>query len=454
MERERHRICMVSDFFYPNTGGVESHIYQLAQCLLARGHKVCIITHAYGDRKGVRYMTSGLKVYYVPLLVIYNQCTLPTVFVSFPLIRNILIRERITVVHGHSAFSALALESILHAATLGLRAVFTDHSLFGFADASAIITNKLLCISLAYANHVICVSHTGKENTVLRASVPPARVSVIPNAVETSVFYPDLAKKPSDHITIVVVSRLVYRKGVDLMAGVIPVICSRHPNVQFIIAGDGPKRLVIEEVRERHRLQERILMLGAVDHVSVRDVMVLGDIFLNASLTEAFCMAIVEACACGLQVVSTRVGGVPEVLPPDLIWLCDPSVGGLLEGLENAIENHRRGKVVPAAEAHARVAKMYQWENVALRTERVYDAICHEPPLELHRRLDRAVHCGFLFGRFVMVIMLILHAMNYVLSYLKPNSLIDKAVDFPAPLHKEELMTNVNKKKMDKGGAS
>uniref|UniRef100_V5HA01 Putative n-acetylglucosaminyltransferase complex n=2 Tax=Ixodes ricinus TaxID=34613 RepID=V5HA01_IXORI len=182
--------------------------------------------------------------------------------------------------------------------------------------------------------------------------------------------------------------------------------------------------------------------------------MVLGDIFLNASLTEAFCMAIVEACACGLQVVSTRVGGVPEVLPPDLIWLCDPSVGGLLEGLENAIENHRRGKVVPAAEAHARVAKMYQWENVALRTERVYDAICHEPPLELHRRLDRAVHCGFLFGRFVMVIMLILHAMNYVLSYLKPNSLIDEAVDFPAPLHKEEVMTNVNKKKIHEGGAS
>lgn len=34
------RLLMVSDFFYPNTGGVESHIYQLSQCLLARGHKV------------------------------------------------------------------------------------------------------------------------------------------------------------------------------------------------------------------------------------------------------------------------------------------------------------------------------------------------------------------------------------------------------------------------------
>lgn len=424
---------MVSDFFYPNTGGVESHIYQLSQCLLALGHKVCVITHAYGDRKGVRYMTSGLKVYYLPFLVIYNQCTLPTIMISFPLIRNILIREEITVVHAHSAFSSLALEVMLHASTLGLRAVFTDHSLFGFADASAIITNKLLNMSLSFANHVICVSHTGKENTVLRAKVPPPRVSVIPNAVETAVFFPDLNKKPSSKVTIIVVSRLVYRKGVDLMAGVIPVICSRHPNVQFIIGGDGPKRLVIEEVRERHRLQERITMLGAIEHDSVRDVMVQGDIFLNASLTEAFCMAIVEACACGLQVVSTRVGGVPEVLPPDLILLCDPSVRGLLEGLECAIERHRRGDVVPAAEAHARVSRFYRWENVAKRTQRVYDAIDHEPPVSLRQRLDRAKRSGFVFAQIFWLVVLILHVTHLVLSYIRPNSLIDKAVDYPTP---------------------
>lgn len=55
------RLLMVSDFFYPNTGGVESHIYQLSQCLMARGHKVVVLTHAYGDRAGVRYLTNGLK---------------------------------------------------------------------------------------------------------------------------------------------------------------------------------------------------------------------------------------------------------------------------------------------------------------------------------------------------------------------------------------------------------
>lgn len=152
---------MASDFFYPNTGGVESHIYQLSECLIQLGHKVIIISHAYNDRTGVRYMTNGLKVYYLPVWVVYNQCTLPTLFTTFPLVRYILIRERIDIVHGHSAFSALAHEVMFHAKTLHLKTVFTDHSLFGFADSSAIITNKLLEMLLAICNRVICVSHTG-----------------------------------------------------------------------------------------------------------------------------------------------------------------------------------------------------------------------------------------------------------------------------------------------------
>lgn len=59
--------------------------------------------------------------------------------------------------------------------------VFTDHSLFGFADAASIATNKLLKAALSDVQAVICVSHTSRENTVLRACLPPARVSVIPN---------------------------------------------------------------------------------------------------------------------------------------------------------------------------------------------------------------------------------------------------------------------------------
>ncbi len=76
--------------------------------------------------------------------------------------------EGIQIVHGHAAFSTMAHEALFIGSMLGLSTVFTDHSLFGFADASAVVTNTFLKYSLANTDRCICVSHTGKENTVLR----------------------------------------------------------------------------------------------------------------------------------------------------------------------------------------------------------------------------------------------------------------------------------------------
>ncbi|XP_060517613.1 phosphatidylinositol N-acetylglucosaminyltransferase subunit A [Cylas formicarius] len=388
------RICMASDFFFPNMGGVEEHIYNLSQCLLLKGHKVIVMTHSYEDRVGIRYMTNGLKVYYLPIKIFYNQCVLPTMICNIPLIRYIFLRERIEIIHGHSAFSALAHEAMLVGKLLGLKTVFTDHSLFGFADASALITNKLLQISLASCNHCICVSHTGKENTVLRGRVDWKRVSVIPNAVDTYSFTPDPSQRSQSQITIVVVSRLVYRKGVDLTAQIIGDICEKYREVEFLIAGDGPKRWLLEEIREKKGLQDRVTMLGSLEHSQVRNVLVKGSIFLNTSLTEAYCMAIVEAASCGLKIVSTKVGGIPEVLPEDLIILTEPNVPSLMEGLENAIRDLKLGHCVCPYECNRRVRKYYNWENVSSRTEIVYQRVSLEERKGLRSILQSHLSSG------------------------------------------------------------
>jgi phosphatidylinositol glycan class A protein len=66
----------------------------------------------------------------------------------------------------------------------------------------------------------------------LRSGLPPHRISVIPNAVDTAVFRPDVSRRQPGRVTIIVLSRLVYRKGIDLLVEVIPVICKRHPEVR------------------------------------------------------------------------------------------------------------------------------------------------------------------------------------------------------------------------------
>lgn len=433
-----HKICMVSDFFFPNVGGVEEHIFNLSQCLLQKGHKVIIMTHSYEERVGIRYMTNGLKVYYLPIKVFYNQCVLPTMICNIALIRYIFLREEIEIIHGHSAFSALAHEAMLIGNLLGLQTVFTDHSLFGFADASALITNKMLQMSLASCNHCICVSHTGKENTVLRGRVDCKRISVIPNAVDTYSFTPDPSQRIASQITIVVVSRLVYRKGVDLTAQIIDDICDKFKEVHFLIAGDGPKRWLLEEIRERSGLQDRVVLLGGLEHSQVRNVLVKGHIFLNTSLTEAYCMAIVEAASCGLKIVSTKVGGIPEVLPEDLIILTEPTVPALMEGLERAIYDLNHEKFVCPYACNKRIERYYNWQNVTSRTEVVYQTIAQEPPKTLQQMLYSQLSSGV--WPYLLVISLAFLILRFY-EYWVPRKDIDLARSYNYKIktkHKEK----------------
>ncbi|XP_024399480.1 phosphatidylinositol N-acetylglucosaminyltransferase subunit A [Physcomitrium patens] len=428
----RHRVLMVSDFFYPNFGGVENHIYYLSQCLLQRGHKVVVATHAYGRRSGVRYMTNGLKVYYIPRLPFIQQNVLPTLSGSLPIIRTILVREGITLVHGHQAFSTLCHESLLHARTMGLRVVFTDHSLYGFADLGSIHMNKVLQFTLADVHQAICVSHTSKENTVLRSGLNPEKVFVIPNAVDTAMFRPDPEACPSikDQVIIVVISRLVYRKGADLLVEVIPEVCRLFPKVRFIVGGDGPKRVRLEEMREKHGLQDRVEMLGSVPHAEVRSVLVRGHIFLNSSLTEAFCIAILEAASCGLLTVSTRVGGVPEVLPDDMIVLAPPVPAEMVVAIGQAI------KLLPQVDPfsmHNRMKNLYSWMDVAKRTEVVYDQALRSEDDDLLLRLGRYYACGPWAGKLFCLVAVVNYIVWCFLEWQQPAKEMEITPDLPPP---------------------
>lgn len=71
------------------------------------------------------------------------------------------------------------------------------------------------------------------------------------------------------------------------------------------------------------------------------------------------------------KVVSTKVGGIPEVLPENLIILCEPSVKSLCDGLEKAIAQLRSGTLPSPEAVHNKVKTFYTWRDVAERTEKV-----------------------------------------------------------------------------------
>lgn len=427
-------IAMVLDFFYPQVGGVEFHVFHLAQKLTDLGHSVVIVTHSYGPRTGVRVLTNGLRVYYCPMLTAYRSSISPTLLTAFPALRAIFIREQIDIVHGHGSYLCIGAEGLLHGRTMGLKTVFTDHLLFGFADVRSIVGNKILKFTVSDVSHVICVSNTCKENTVLRGLLDPLLVSVIPNAVISEDFAPGSRRSTDrDRITVVVISRLFPNKGADLLTAIIPRICAARDHVDFLIAGDGPKFMDLEQMREKHYLQDRVSLIGAVKHEEVRSVMVQGDIYLHPLLTEAFGTVIVEAASCGLYVVTTKVGGIPEVLPGHMTSFAEPEEDSLVHALLGAIDRMKRGEI-DTSRFHSEVAAMYSWQDVAKRTEAVYMSLVHRdvnPPL--FRRLAKYYFCGVVAGKLYVLIVIVDIFIYLLLEYFYPAEHIDLALKWPRP---------------------
>eukprot|EP00366_Plasmodium_knowlesi_P004345 XP_002261843.1 Phosphatidyl inositol glycan, class A, putative [Plasmodium knowlesi strain H] len=412
-------ICMVSDFFYPNLGGIETHIFELSKQLIKKGFKVIVVTHCYNNRHGVRWMGNGIKVYYLPFETYMDVVTFPNIVGTLPLCRNILIREKVDIVHGHQATSALAHQFILHAKSLGLKTIYTDHSLYSFSDKGCIHVNKLLKYCINDVDHSICVSHTNRENLVLRTEINPYKTSVIGNALDTTKFVPCISKRPKlPTINIVMISRLTYRKGVDLIAKVIPPVCHKYPFINFIIGGDGPKRILLEEMRERNHLHNSVVLLGKVKQENVKNILQRGHIFLNASLTEAFCIAIIEAASCGLLVISTDVGGISEVLPHDMMILAKPNHIDLCAAVDSALK--RLNKVDPQS-FHERLTKMYSWEKVAEKTEKVYMDVLSYANQTILSRIKKIYDINTVFSKVYIFIIMLSYISCWFLEWLKPR---------------------------------
>lgn len=445
-----YNIAMICDFFYPQLGGVEIHIYHLAQNLISLGHNVIIITHSYNnERLGVRYLTNGLKVYYTPLFVLHRETTFPSVFSMAPILRHIMLREQIDIVHGHGSGSAMAQESIVHANTLGLKTVFTDHSLYGFSVLGSILLNKLLLFTLANVDRVICVSNICKDNMIVRSNLDPRKLSVIPNAVISEEFKPlDSHTLPSDTyinniklhkdhaVTIVAISRLFPNKGADLIIRIIPQICKLHPEVNFILAGDGPKFLELQQTVETFRLQDRVTLLGAVPHENIRDVLCQGDIYLHTTLTEAFGTVLVEAASCGLLIVTTHVGGIPEVLPDHMtVYAMETSVSSLVNATSKAIALFKSGQV-DTSTFHSEIEQMYDWLDIAKRTLKVYDQIMNDSlpnDKNWYVMLKRVYYRdNGTWARPLLVLCCVVEYLLFmVLEFLQPESSIEKAQKWP-----------------------
>lgn len=398
---ERLNIALLSDFFYPSKGGVETHMKAIADQLMSFGHTVVVITHKYVVKNKIyegKIMLGNLIVYYLDIPIIAKNGTFPTLFTNYIIFKEIFTKHSIQIVHGHQSISNICIEGIFHANNLNIKTVLTDHSLFEIAKFERVVVNELSRFICKNLDWVICVSNISKENTHMRLQTPLDRISVIPNGIVPENFYPTI-KSVRKRTRIIFMSRFVFRKGIDLLIEAIPLIC-KNKNFEIFIVGEGPKKSEILQKIDENDLHDQVKILGEVSHDQVPEFLRDADIFLNTSLTETFCLAIVEAAACGLIVVTTNVGGIHEVLEDKSILYCEPTGKDISDQINNALnmlDQHDRFKL------HKYISVKYNWNTIAKQIEQVYYNIPKKTVSIKKAVLQHKGICGFLcrFGLFV-----------------------------------------------------
>jgi N-acetyl-alpha-D-glucosaminyl L-malate synthase BshA len=293
--------------------------------LAKRGHEVHFITYAQPFRLA-SYVEN----------VFYHEVDIP----SYPLfdhppytlaltvaMQNTAEKHNLDILHAHYAFphatSAWLAKQML--AGNNMRVVTTLHgtdiTLVGQDPSYHSITQ----FSIQRSDLLTAVSEYLRRETVEHFDVPAERIRVIPNFVDLSTYRRDLEpchrsklSEPGEKI-VMHISNFRPVKRVDDVVRVFAGIASRV-RARLVLIGDGPERGRVQQVAEELGVARRVLFLGKQE--SVAELLACADLFLLTSASESFGLVALEAMACGVPVVATRVGGVPEVVPDGLAgWL-------------------------------------------------------------------------------------------------------------------------------------
>jgi D-inositol-3-phosphate glycosyltransferase len=228
-------------------------------------------------------------------------------------------RRRPDVVHAHFWMSGLA--ALRAARPLGIPVVETFHALGvvkrryqGSHDPSPA---RRLWLERVIAHTVDAVAATSREEVeeLERCGARPRCVEVVPCGVDTDLFRGDRPAEHGGDGRLLVLGRLVERKGIDDVIRALPLL----PDARLLIAGgsgrpDDPHAHRLATLALELGVSERVTLLGPVARSDVPSLLRAADVVVCVPWYEPFGMVAVEAMACGVPVVASAVGGLLDTV--------------------------------------------------------------------------------------------------------------------------------------------
>jgi len=301
---------------YPTYGGSGAVATELGVALAERGHEIHFISYARPARLVEFHPRVTFHKVTVSSYPLFRYPPYDLALAS--LMREVAETRDLDVLHVHYAIphavSAVLARGMLEGA--GPRIVTTLHgtdiTIVG-ADRSYFHPTRF---GIDRSDVVTTVSDWLRDETV-RIFAPQREVRVVPNFVDPVRFRPRECAETRDRLGVgdevvdVHVSNFRPVKRVLDAVRIFARIAAERP-ARMLLAGDGPERPRAEELARELGVQDRVQFLGEQERIEM--VLACADLFLLPSDSESFGLAALEAMACGVPVLGTRAGGLPEVV--------------------------------------------------------------------------------------------------------------------------------------------
>jgi glycosyltransferase involved in cell wall biosynthesis len=261
-----------------------------------------------------------------------------------------LARLRPQIIHAHFALDATARARDL-AADLGIPYSFTAHGYDIYRKPPADFEARGLS-----AGALVTVSEANAHYIAKSFGVPRNRMDIIPCGIDIERFSPDGEKAEPPHV--ICIARLRPIKNHSLLLEACAVLRDRGVNYRCVLLGDGPAGAPLQAECGRLGLGTVVHFAGAAEQDQVRDWLRRAALCVLSSDSEGMPVSLMEAAACGVPVVATAVGGVPEV-----------------------VQHEKTGLLVPAGDASALAAALEQLLCDPARRER-YGVAARQRALE------------------------------------------------------------------------
>jgi glycosyltransferase involved in cell wall biosynthesis len=352
---------------HANTGGITSYLLTLGEALVKSGHKVFVMSSggncvAQMEAVGIRHITKDIRT---------KSELHPKLWLNMGSVIDLIKNEQINVIHAQTRVTQV-LGTWVSRLT-GVRLVTTCHGFF-----KPHFFRKLYP---CWGDAVIAISKPVALHLSQDFGVAAGRIHLIPNGIDLNrfVFSTDVMRRESrkklgmtDAPLIGIIARLSDVKGIDVLIKAMPGILNKLPTVNLLIIGQGPEEDNLRKITKELSLTSHVYFKNTINQT--QELLPAFDVFVMPSLMEGLGLSVMEAQACGIPVVASRVGGLLDLIDDQqsgyLVESNNPSA--LADRIIEALEHPDKSKAM-AQKARLNIEQHFAVKGMLEKTLNVYE---------------------------------------------------------------------------------